>query len=180
MHFWLTSLIDDYTRNAFLIFQLAQKMRHSANQVAPINKSSRQKNCIGHSFKMRGCSLYLVNACQNVWFLKKWDTNYVAHCIFFSVNIIFSPVVGIIGSPNNLHKTKIQFSFFLYIQRCFQNLITKMESRILQPFFSSSDPLWLPSIPILGSPVMTDCTKDILLISLSMATAAKVKKAKGE
>ena len=53
MHFWLTSLIDFYTRNAFLISGLAQILRHCANMVAPMKKSWRQKNCIGHSFNLR-------------------------------------------------------------------------------------------------------------------------------
>ena len=43
MHFWLTSLIDYYTRNAFSFSGLAHILRHCANVVAPIRKILWQK-----------------------------------------------------------------------------------------------------------------------------------------
>ena len=71
MHFWLTSLIDYYTKNAFLFSGLAQKLHHCTNMVAPIEKSWRQKFFIGHSIKVQQCLIGLDMSCnlifENVW-----------------------------------------------------------------------------------------------------------------
>ena len=80
MHKWLIKLIDTYTRNAFLLSELAQIKLHCTNLGLPIEKSFWQKLPIGHSFKMSACKLHLVNACRSVWFLKMWDTNNETHC----------------------------------------------------------------------------------------------------
>ena len=79
---WMVDkLIESYTRNAFLVSELIQILHHRGKNIAPIKKSFWQKNCIDHSFNMRGCSPHLVKACESVWFLKMWDTNYETHCI---------------------------------------------------------------------------------------------------
>ena len=76
MHIWLTSLIDCYTRNAFLFSGLVQILRHCANMVAPIKKSCWQKNCTGQRINLRGCKISLLLSCDVTWFLKKHDTTY--------------------------------------------------------------------------------------------------------
>ena len=81
MHKRLTTLIDHHTRNAFLDSGLAQIMRHCGKKMGPIQKCFwQQKFAVGHSFKLSGCKPYLVNACEIIWFLKKWDMNYETHC----------------------------------------------------------------------------------------------------
>ena len=57
LHFWLTSFIDFYTRNAFSFSGSVQKLHHGANMVALFEKRWWQNICTGYSFKLSYCSI---------------------------------------------------------------------------------------------------------------------------